>query len=559
MSKAMPIEEKTGAMSNEAGLLRSDIPLPPLPAQWRSLAAAFAWRAKHDSRRPALCDSTGTTLTYGETLLRATALGGYLSRLVGKERFVGVMLPPTVPAAVANLALELFGKIPVNLNYSASEALVNQSIDQCGITHTITSKRVLDKFKMTPKGQVVLLEEAAKHVSNLDKARAFAVSKLPWAMLPLLLLGLRGDRRDETATIIFTSGSTAEPKGVVLTHRNVLSNMLGIKTHVHLSENDVLVGILPFFHSFGFTVTLWTMLGLGLKGVYHFSPLDSKIIGNLCEEHGATVMAATPTFLRGLLVRCPPEQFKTMRLLIVGAEKLKPEFEREIADTIHVHALEGYGCTETGPVVSVNLPFDVTLPDGRVIPGRRLGTVGRLLPGTEVRLVDPESSQVVAAGEEGIIHVKGPQVMAGYLNKPEATARVLHDGWYATGDLGRFDEDGFLHITGRLSRFAKIGGEMVSHHAVESAIAKTCGIDEAALAVTSLPDPKRGERLIVVHTALEKTPAEICRALQSSELPRLWIPSSEDFVAVEAIPILGTGKLDLRAIRTLAEKARSIV
>jgi acyl-[acyl-carrier-protein]-phospholipid O-acyltransferase/long-chain-fatty-acid--[acyl-carrier-protein] ligase len=507
--------------------------------------------------RAALADSTGTSLTYGEALLRATALGSFVSRTVGRSRYVGVMIPPTAHAAVANVGLALFGKIPVNLNYSASERVVNSSIEQCSISHVLTSRRALDKFKIQPKAELLFLEDLPKRVTRVDKVRAFAATKLPEFTLQAFLPGLRGNKREETATVIFTSGSTAEPKGVLLTHRNVLSNMLGIKVHAQLRDDDVVLGILPFFHSFGFTVTLWTALGLGLKAAYHFSPLDSKIVGHMCAEHRATLMAATPTFMRGYLQRCPPEQFESLRLLIVGAEKLKPDLSAQISSVLKVQPMEGYGCTETGPVVSVNVPFDVTLEDGRVVAGNRPGTVGRLLPGTEARAVDVESGKSLPPGEEGIIQVKGPQVMAGYLNNPEATANVLREGWYATGDLGTIDSDGFLKITGRLSRFAKIGGEMVPHHAVETAIALAAAVEESTLAVTSLPDAKRGERLVVLFTDMPMNARELCRKLQQSDLPRLWIPSADDFVKVDTLPTLGTGKLDLVAIRTLAEQGLS--
>jgi acyl-[acyl-carrier-protein]-phospholipid O-acyltransferase/long-chain-fatty-acid--[acyl-carrier-protein] ligase len=295
------------------------------------------------------------------------------------------------------------------------------------------------------------------------------------------------------------------------------------------------------------------VLGLGLKAAYHYSPLDARKIGHLAQQYGATVMTATPTFMRSYLQRCTPEQFATLRLLILGAEKLKPEMSREIEEALHVVPLQGYGCTETGPVVSVNVPVAVKARNGESIPGNRQGTVGRPLPGTEVRTVDPQTGAVLPAGSEGIIQVHGPQVMMGYLNQPDATAAVLRDGWYSTGDLGFVDDDGFLSITDRLNRFAKIGGEMVPHHAVESAIAGVAGISEAAVAVTSLPDPKRGERLVVLHTGLPLTPEAVCARLAEGDTPRLWIPSASDFLEVEALPVLGTGKLDLREIRRLAE------
>jgi acyl-[acyl-carrier-protein]-phospholipid O-acyltransferase/long-chain-fatty-acid--[acyl-carrier-protein] ligase len=375
---------------------------------------------------------------------------------------------------------------------------------------------------------------------------------VPIPALGAFLPGLRGDHHGATATVIFTSGSTGDPKGVVLSHRNVLSNVHQVGQHVDLLPDEAVLGILPFFHSFGFTITLWTVLCLGKRVVYHINPLDAKIIGTLCEKHGVTLLAATPTYVRTYLQRCEAKQFATMVHLIVGAEKLKPELAREIQEKLRIEPMEGYGCTELSPVVSVNTTHPMTLADGRAVHGNRAGTVGLPLPGTAVQIVDPVTEAELPPGTEGMIRVSGPQVMVGYLNRPEATAKVLKDGWYTTGDLGMVDAEGFLKITDRLSRFSKIGGEMVPHLAVEAAILSVTGANEAAVAVTSLPDPKRGEQLCVVHTELGLNVDEIYRRLSAGSLPKLWIPSATNFVAVEALPILGSGKVDLRRLRELA-------
>lgn len=530
-----------------------EIPLPPLPPHWRSLQRVFVHQARALGKRRALSDSRKTTLSYGETFLRALVLGRVLSRTLGPSRYVGILLPPTVPAAVANIALLLFGKIPVNLNYSASQELIDSSIAQCGITHVLTSAQVLEKFKLAPKGTLVFLEDIPKQVGVFDKVWAAAVSKLaPIAALGNLLPGLHNDSLDDTATVIFTSGSTGDPKGVVLSQRNILSNIHQVRHHLDLLPDESVLGILPFFHSFGFTVSIWIVLCLGKRVVYHFNPLDAKIIGHLCEQHEVTLIAATPTFMRTYLHRCDPKQFAKLVHLLLGAEKLKPEFAAEIKEKLGIDAMEGYGCTELSPIVAVDVPHDKVLRDGRTVYGNRPGTVGLPLPGTAIMVVDPETGAVLPRGTEGMILVAGPQVMVGYLNRPDATAKVLKDGWYTTGDLGYLDPDGFLKITDRLSRFSKIGGEMVPHMAVESAVQEAAGADDQAVAVTSVPDPKRGERLCVVHTELGISNEDICRRLSAKNMPRLWIPSPDDFVRVEAIPILGSGKLDLRRLREIA-------
>ena len=429
--------------------------------------------------------------------------------------------------------------------------MVNSSIDQCGITHVVTSAKVLAKFKIVPKGTLIMLEDIPKQVRLADKLWAKAIATVvPSNVMGLFVPGLRGNRLDEEATIIFTSGSTGDPKGVILSHRNILSNADQIEQQVHLKPDEVLLGILPFFHSFGFTVTIWTALGLGKKVVYHFNPTEARTIGKLCEQHKVTLLVGTPTFTRLYLKTCKPEQFRSLTHLILGAEKLKPEFAREIRQTLGIDPLEGYGCTELSPVVAVNVPRDVELPGGRVIQGNRLGTVGLPLPGTAIKTTDPDTRKDLPPGTEGMIEVKGPQVMVGYLNRPDATAAVIRDGWYSTGDLGFVDPDGFLKITDRISRFSKIGGEMVPHLMVESAILESTGTEENRLAVIGLPDPKHGEKLCVLYTDLGMTPAEVHQRLAASSLPKLWIPSVRDFIRIDEIPITaGLEKIDLKRLR----------
>jgi len=501
-----------------------------------------------------MADSTNATLSYGDTLLRAVVLARILKRTVGPGPYVGLLLPPTVHSTVANIAIALLGKVAVNLNYTASQSLVDSSIAQCGITHVITSRKVLDKFGIEPKASLLFLEDVPAQVRLTDKLFGAAVAKLvPIPLLGAFLPGLRREDLDATATVIFTSGSTGDPKGVVLSHRNVLSNVHQVDLHVGLLPDEVVLGILPFFHSFGFTVTIWTVLCLGKKVVYHFNPLDARIVGDLCEKHGVTMLVGTPTFMRTYLKKCEPSQFKKLVHLLLGAEKLKPELYDEIEETLGIEPQEGYGCTELSPVVSVNVLHDVTTPDGRTVTGNHRGTVGPPLPGTEIKTIDPDTRADLPPGSTGLILVRGPQVMVGYLNRPEATAEVIHDGWYNTGDLGYVDADGFLHITDRLSRFSKVAGEMVPHTGVESAILNVLGTREPCVAVTALPDPKRGERLFVLYTdEMTLPPAEVQKRLLASDLPRLWIPAAEDFHRVDAIPILGTGKVDLRQLKAIA-------
>jgi acyl-[acyl-carrier-protein]-phospholipid O-acyltransferase / long-chain-fatty-acid--[acyl-carrier-protein] ligase len=530
-------------------------PLPALPSEWRSLAHAFVSQVRRHWSDEAMCDGTGTRLTYGDALLRALVLGRFLSRTVAEETYVGVLLPPTVPAAVVNLSVVLQGKIPVNLNYTAGQEIINSSIKQCGISHVITSPRLLERFQIAPDARLLMLEEVAGQIRWSDKLAGLAQSRLlRRGILEGLIPGLAGPDLDSTATVIFTSGSTGDPKGVVLSHRNILSNVIQIEQQVHLEPDEVLLGILPFFHSFGNCVTIWTALALGKKVVYHHNPLDARTIGKLCQQHKVTLIAGTPSFTRLYIKSCPAEQFKTLTHLILGAEKLKTQLYRDINNWLGIEPMEGYGTTELSPVVAVNVPRKMQLADGREVHGNRPGTVGLPVPGTNLKTVDPDTGRDLPFGAEGVVAVKGPQVMVGYLNKPEATAKVIKDGWYLTGDLGYVDSDGFLKITDRLSRFSKIAGEMVPHLAVESAIMQITEADEHHVAVTAVPDSKHGERLCVIFTELGMSADEIHKALSTSGIPRLWIPSVRDFIQVSEIPITGTGKVDLRRLRDLAQR-----
>lgn len=549
----------TGPADAPAGAPREaqpDVALEPPPAGWRSLPRAFLRTARREWAKEAMADSLKVHLTYGEALTRAFALGRVLRRELGPEPYVGLLVPPSVAGAVANIALLYLGKIPINLNYSASVDVINKAIRRCGIKQIVASRKFLDRVKLEPEETFVYLEDLPAKVGKLDKVWAATAARIvPEGLLGSFWPGLKGDRPDATATVMFTSGSTGDPKGVVLTHGNILSNVHQMRQHLRLDPLKVVaLGVLPFFHSFGYTVGIWTILLLGKKAVYHTNPLDAKVVGDLCEKHDVTLIAASPTFFRHYIQRCKPEQYRHLFHILLGAEKLKPEVARQIEEAIRVAPLEGYGTTEMSPVAAVNVPFGITTAGGRDVDGNRRGTVGRPLPGTSIKTTNPETGADLPRGTEGMVHVKGPQIMAGYLDNPEATAKVLKDGWYQSGDLGYLDPDGFLVITGRLSRFAKIAGEMVPHEGVESALMAAAGVDDRAVAVTSIPDPKRGERLVVVHTALPIAPAEACKKLLAANIPKIWIPAAEDFVQVDEIPILGSGKADLRAIREVAKR-----
>lgn len=513
----------------------------------------FLRRCRQRLWREKIADSTGARLTGGSLLMRTMILRRLLRRLVlaPQEEHVGVLLPPSAPAVVVNAALALDRRVAVNLNYTASSETINACIRQAEIRHVLTSRRVLEKLDLTLDAPLVFLEDFKAQVRLSDKlAGALAAYATPLGALERAL-GLTEIKDHDLFTIVFTSGSTGEPKGVMLSFDNLGHNVAAIERVIRLRPSDVMCGVLPFFHSFGYTVTLWGALALDIAAAYHFSPLDAKQIGSLCREHRATLLLITPTFLRGLLRRCEKSDFATVDVVVTGAEKLPADLAQAFGDKFGVRPVEGYGITELSPLVSVNIPPSRADAPGA---GMRAGSVGKPVPDVLAKSIDAESRADLPPGEDGLLQIKGPNVMLGYLHHPEMTAQVVRDGWYDTGDIAHVDADGYLFITGRLSRFSKLGGEMVPHIKIEETLQRIVAADENALtvAVSAVPDPRKGERLVVLHTGLAKSPEEICKELSAAGLPNLWIPSPDSFRRVAEIPILGSGKLDLRRLKELA-------
>ncbi|MBU5612141.1 acyl-[ACP]--phospholipid O-acyltransferase [Geomonas azotofigens] len=515
--------------------------------QRRPLPEYFIRTARQHWQRRAVADTSGKDLNYGRALVGAVALAGKLERLIGSEAHVGLLLPASTGGVLANLALSMLGRVTVNLNFTASEASLRSAIDQCGIRTVITSRAFLEKVPTLPRLEgMICLEDVAPTISGLDKVAALFKARLYPASL---LLRGNGFHADKSATVIFSSGSTGEPKGVMLSHHNIMSNIEALRMVFRVDLNDNICSALPFFHSLGFTATLWFPLTSGFSAAYHPNPLDGEKIAQVVREHKSTLLLATPTFLLSYLRRAKREDFASLRLVITGAEKLKSKLADTFEEKFGVRPMEGYGATELSPVISLNLP-DVEI-DGVRQQGAKEGSVGHPIPGVAIRVVDPESGALLNPGEPGMIEVKGPNVMVGYLGKEEQTAAVVRDGWYATGDLGVMDDDGFIRITDRISRFSKIGGEMVPHGAVEDELHGRLG-QTGVLAVTAVPDEKKGERLVVIYTRGATDAATLARLLSESELPNLWKPARDGFIEVESLPILGTGKLDLKGLKDLA-------
>src|SRR5215204_1689228 len=503
-----------------------------------------------------LSDSTGVSLTGRQTLLRALVLRRLLRRAVSPdERAIGILLPPTVAAAVTNLALALDRRVAVNLNYSLSAELVRFSLREAGLRHVITSRAFLERMPIDlGEAEVILIEDLAKEASAIDKGVAALLSLLPLRLLERVL-GIDAIPEDELMTIIFTSGSTGRPKGVMLPWRSIEANTGMVDTLLQLRSDDVMLGVLPFFHTFGYTITLWTMLAMGVGAVYHTNPLEARVISRLIHERGVTILLGTPTLLRAYMRRLSPEDFASVEIVATGSERLPQSVADDFESKFGVRPFQGYGATELGPIVSANVPAARALGDPST--ALREGTVGRPACGVRVEVRDPETGAVVETGERGLLWVTGPHVMLGYLNQPDLTDAVLEDGWYNTGDVVTIDADGFISIVGRQSRFAKVGGEQVPFAAIEEALAALTGSSEDGApraVVTAVPDEATGERLVVLHTALDQSPDELVKRLADAGLPRLFIPAPVDFYEIETMPLIGIGKVDLEAINRFAQQ-----
>ena len=547
------------------------------------LHRAFIQTARRHPFRFAMADARTPKMRFGSALIRSILLARRLRPVWADQKMVGILLPPSVSGALVNYAAMLSGRVPVNLNYTLSNKTLDSCIRQCGIRKVLTSRAFLDKVPLRIPCEAFYLEDMFGQTApadNGDPAPAgghaptvfekLTAASMAWLFPARVLeysLGRRknGDLND-LATIIFSSGSTGDPKGVMLSHYNIGSNIEQIDQVFGWFRRDRILGILPFFHSFGFTVALWMPATLGVGVVYHPNPLDGKTIGPLVENQRVTFLLATPTFLQLYLRTCSPEHFGSLRVVMTGAEKLQERLATAFEDHFGVRPLEGYGCTECAPVVAVNT-LDFRSAGFRQIGAKR-GKIGHPLPGISVRIVDPETRTPVPPGQPGLMLVQGPNIMQGYLGLPEKTSEVLVSTrsraasldreteplWYVTGDIAAIDEDGFLQITDRLSRFSKIGGEMVPHGKVEETLHEAAGILEQTFVVMGVKDEKKGEQLVVLHN-LQEQPLQAClERFAQSDLPNLWKPRADRFVRVDAFPYLGSGKLDLRQIQTMAEQ-----
>jgi acyl-[acyl-carrier-protein]-phospholipid O-acyltransferase/long-chain-fatty-acid--[acyl-carrier-protein] ligase len=495
-------------------------------------------------------------LTWGKMFVAVMCVTRFLRHKLGPEQNVGVWLPTSLGGALANLAIAILRKTSVNLNYTAGTEAVRSAAEQSGLRTVVTSKKFLLRANLELPADIerIYLEDVLAGLTKSQQIKSFLLALFaPAWFVERILLGLHRHTPDDVLTIVFSSGSTGEPKGVILTHRNVGSNVDAAIQTIQIHGNDRLLGVLPFFHSFGYTVALWAPLVAGAVAVYYPDPRAAKEVGNLVRKHAATLMLSTATFLRFYIRRCDADVFKSLRIIICGAEKLPVKLQDEFAAKFGVLPLEGYGCTELSPVVSTNMP-DLAI-DGEAQQCNSRGTVGRCIVGVAMRAFSQEGREPLPTGVEGVLCGKGPNVMAGYLHQPEKTALAIQNGWYWTGDVGLVQPDGFIKITGRVSRFAKIAGEMVPLEKLEEELHDVLGGGDRVLAVAAVADEKRGERLVVLYLAELKVELTVLmESLSTRGLPNLWVPDVRDCHLVAAMPVLGSGKLDLKRVGELAKE-----
>ena len=527
---------------------------------FRSPVVEFVRVCKRQRNVSKIADMLGSDEKGAMLLTRSLILRRLLRKftLEKSDQHVGVLIPPTVPGAIANLALALDKRIAVNLNYSLSNELINHCIHEAGIKRVLTTRLVMEKFShLELDAELVYLDDFKEKVTGTDKVIGAGMANVMPAWLICQMLGLNSIKPDDLLTIVFTSGSTGVPKGVMLSHQNILADVRGFEKAAQFCPSDVLVGILPFFHSFGYTVTMWGSMMCNIKGAFHVNPLDAKQVGKLVKRHKGTILMTTPTFLRTYMRRCTPKQFETLNAVVTGAERLPPELADQYEEKFGVRPVEGYGITELSPAVGANIPASRRRGDFQV--EAKEGSVGRPIANVSAKVCDLETDEELPHGESGMLWVSGPIVMLGYLNNEEATKEVIVDGWFKTGDMAMIDDDGFITITGRLSRFSKIGGEMVPHLKVEEVLTRLLdqtpeddSDDVLHVAVTAVACEKKSERLVVLYTTTHKSPEEMRAALKEAGLPNIFIPSEDSFHKVDSLPLLGTGKLDLKGIKETA-------
>ncbi|MBR2365503.1 MAG: MFS transporter [Lentisphaeria bacterium] len=523
-------------------------------AKDRPLHYQMARNAKRHPFRVLISDFGGKDVTTFKAFVGSAIFSRKIRKMVDPEcEYVGVMLPNCAASAIASCAVMMADKVPAILNFTASKDSVRYAIKKAKITHILTSRKFVEKIKYEVLPEMVFMEDIAGTITSWDKFVMIAGAiLLPHQEFMNIISPVSHRDVMRTAAVLFSSGSTGIPKGVMLSHHNFNSDIHSFINVMNFQPKDVMLGSLPLFHAFGMCTAFWLPVMVGCKVVYVANPLDCEAIGKAMAKHKVTILLATPTFMQAYMRRCTPDQFSTVRLAIAGAEKLRVDISEKF-DKQNNGArvlIEGYGCTELSPIVAINIGSSIE-ELGR--ERGKEGSIGPAMPGICARIVDPVTRRPLPHDTEGLLEIKGANVMQGYLGEPQLTADAIHDGWYNTGDIGTIDVNGYITLCGRISRFSKIGGEMVPHELVECTINEIIGAESKQAVVASIPDSSKGEALIVIHTAMKMTPEEIVTEMRARNITNLWIPKAGNFYEVPAIPMLGSGKLDLAALRQMAK------
>jgi acyl-[acyl-carrier-protein]-phospholipid O-acyltransferase/long-chain-fatty-acid--[acyl-carrier-protein] ligase len=521
-------------MSSDQPLPRR-VPFDPATTHRSVFQALVDARDEFGGSRVALIDGDDRTLTYDEIIRASFALGSALKAGTAQGECVGIMLPTGAAAALTFFALSAFGRIPTMMNFTSGLAGMKSALCTAQVKRLVTARRLIDVAGLQDLVagldgiEIVYLEDVRKNLSLKDKLTAVAGKLVP------RLLATRSDPR-KPGVILFTSGSEGEPKGVALSHANLLANVAQVRAHIELYDTDVLFNPLPVFHCFGLTVGTLVPLLAGVKVVSHPSPRQPKEIVRRIQKYGATILLSTDTFINQYARTSDDGELQSLRMAVCGAERLRDETRAFIKRKSGITLLEGYGVTEAAPVVAANQ-----------IGANHAGTVGKLMPGMESRVVPVDG--ITGAGE---LHLRGPNIMMGYL-KPSAPGKIIppEDGWYNTGDVVSIDEDGFVAIRGRLKRFAKIGGEAVSLAVVEN-VAAALWPDNAHAAV-AVPDGRKGEQIVLLTDAKDARREELIVWARNHGVSELSVPRR--VVVVDSIPLLATGKTDYLTVQKMTVAA----
>jgi len=495
----------------------------------------FIIMAKKMNNKNAIIDkTTEKDVSYAKALIASLILAKKFRKY--PEMNIGVMIPTSAGCMLTVIGLLMAGKTPAMINYStgaAGNCIYAQ--DKCGFKTIITSRALLEKIKCRLVPGMICIEDIMDSINGIDKISAALKSKMSVATI---LKSLPKINDDDNAVILFTSGSEKEPKAVQLTHRNLSANIASIMDAYPLSSEDRIISILPLFHVFGQNTNFWLPLSQGMTAVTYANPLDYKKIPKIIKEYKITMITGTPIFFSGYLRESTEGDFESVRFAVAGADKTPDSLREAYRKKQNLELLEGYGATETSPVVSVNTHEN-----------NRAGSIGKLLSGVQVRITDVETGAILEAGKEGKILVKGDLVMKGYYDDLEETSLHITDGWYDTGDMGIMDKDGFLWHRGRLKRFVKIGGEMVSLVRTETVLQKLlpANID---CCMVEVPDSRKGARLVAVVTKKIDEKAMIKKL--GADLPPIAIPSK--FVIFKELPKMGTGKADFRTMTKMVRE-----